>query len=521
MALLYRAVWCDTVDDAPSMAASVFADWIQHKRERRGLRIEAPRGDGRTQGESRDSIASWIQSTPDGGGAKRFRLVEEADDVTYTTTLTVTDRTEPTSWWWLDLERDAADPFESHATIAPHLLAMLLTRSREGGGDARLGEIRLTAKPVGLEPPPLQAIIERQDRKVPIVVFSHNPSLPPSVTSNRAKQAALAMAGTALVVVLADAHVDDFKARIGDNLAVWGGAVRVYLPAPDDSGLAPGRHRYFPTWRLRGTPREVAVRISSEVATAVAARRPPDQLAGLAWGQPDNSEWIAALEADNKSLVGIEQIAADRAEEISRLATELRVLRRNFQAVLIGDRRDKGGEAYEPWDVISDDLTAMSEVIAAASDALHHVEIPPDAPRELDQLDSHQLGREWAQLTRLALLSLDAYAGSRGEPGDLSRFDWWCDANSQTRPFTWPSTRFAEGETGETKRRFGHTRDFPVALNLEPSGVKRMYSHLQISNEWPLAPRLYFCDDTRGSTGKIHVGFIGPHRLVPNTMTQT
>ncbi|MGD0409808.1 MAG: hypothetical protein ABSB34_12580 [Candidatus Limnocylindrales bacterium] len=29
-------------------------------------------------------------------------------------------------------------------------------------------------------------------------------------------------------------------------------------------------------------------------------------------------------------------------------------------------------------------------------------------------------------------------------------------------------------------------------------------------------PRIYFLDDTKGVTGKVHMGFFGPHRFVPN-----
>jgi hypothetical protein len=29
-------------------------------------------------------------------------------------------------------------------------------------------------------------------------------------------------------------------------------------------------------------------------------------------------------------------------------------------------------------------------------------------------------------------------------------------------------------------------------------------------------PRIYFLDDTKGVTGKVHIGFFGPHRFVPN-----
>ena len=39
-----------------------------------------------------------------------------------------------------------------------------------------------------------------------------------------------------------------------------------------------------------------------------------------------------------------------------------------------------------------------------------------------------------------------------------------------------------------------------------------MQAHLKLSNG-SLAPRLYFYDDTGkdGNTGKVHVGYIGPH----------
>jgi hypothetical protein len=30
-------------------------------------------------------------------------------------------------------------------------------------------------------------------------------------------------------------------------------------------------------------------------------------------------------------------------------------------------------------------------------------------------------------------------------------------------------------------------------------------------------PRVFFYDDTRGETQKIHIGFIGPHYLVPTS----
>ncbi|WP_255491855.1 MULTISPECIES: hypothetical protein [unclassified Actinotalea] len=45
-----------------------------------------------------------------------------------------------------------------------------------------------------------------------------------------------------------------------------------------------------------------------------------------------------------------------------------------------------------------------------------------------------------------------------------------------------------------------------------------MESHLKISEGGgDIAPRVYFYDDTAGAIRKVHVGFVGPHYLVPNT----
>jgi hypothetical protein len=30
-------------------------------------------------------------------------------------------------------------------------------------------------------------------------------------------------------------------------------------------------------------------------------------------------------------------------------------------------------------------------------------------------------------------------------------------------------------------------------------------------------PRIFFYDDTKGPTRKVHIGFIGPHELVPTS----
>lgn len=74
-----------------------------------------------------------------------------------------------------------------------------------------------------------------------------------------------------------------------------------------------------------------------------------------------------------------------------------------------------------------------------------------------------------------------------------------------------------ESEGVHTGGEFKGTRDFDVDPAVDPSGETTMLAHLKISEGGgSLTPRVYFYDDTGGTTKKVHVGFVGPHHLVPN-----
>lgn len=38
-----------------------------------------------------------------------------------------------------------------------------------------------------------------------------------------------------------------------------------------------------------------------------------------------------------------------------------------------------------------------------------------------------------------------------------------------------------------------------------------MQAHLKIASKGSISPRIYFLDDVKGVTGKLIVGYIGPH----------
>jgi len=75
-----------------------------------------------------------------------------------------------------------------------------------------------------------------------------------------------------------------------------------------------------------------------------------------------------------------------------------------------------------------------------------------------------------------------------------------------------------ESESIENNTKHTERRTFKVDTAVSPTGTIYMGAHLKVSRKGgSLAPRIYFYDDTNGPTKRVHIGFIGPHYLVPNS----
>jgi len=119
------------------------------------------------------------------------------------------------------------------------------------------------------------------------------------------------------------------------------------------------------------------------------------------------------------------------------------------------------------------------------------------------------------------LRALAAYAQDRAGGWDNGGFWEWCASGPL---LGWPATpkklAMTEGETVQNNEKLRRARVFKVDPAADPAGEITMLAHLKVSEGGgPLAPRIYFHDDTGGATGKVHVGLIGPHSLVPNKST--
>ncbi len=412
------------------------------------------------------------------------------------------------------LETD--DPAQRIKVGRPRVVDELLN----GPGQHLLGQTAVVTEPVdvgAMEVPALAAVLRSAERSLPYIVFTE-PTIGHQRWRDVAAHVAHRSAGIAIVVTLDRAAVSEFRSHLGE-LAIGGGAVRTYTLAPLQTPDDGWRHRYIRVdqltrsassvvdglvYAVAGTSTRRRVPAAFSIFTAAAELEAANRLAEL------EQRWAFELELEQEERQGVERELATARGHLERLTRQLqdRGLAELFWAT--HDSRQ---------DDIPDEVQDLTEAVLAARTYLADwVSIPDGVDHELQTLDSTPNGFAWGNTTFRGLRALSAYAQARasGFDGDF----WiWCQRGE---PLAWPATTkklsMHESETVGNNDRFTKARTFPVDVAVNPSGRQYMEAHLKISEGGSdLAPRVYFHDDTTGPTGRVHVGFIGPHYMVPNT----
>lgn len=214
-------------------------------------------------------------------------------------------------------------------------------------------------------------------------------------------------------------------------------------------------------------------------------------------------------------LERLEEELLDTQADLEESELEVARLRNQLRALVVGDANT--GDAQQVND-LSCEAGSLSEALALARDRLSKVVIPAGVERDVDDIDNHVNSRSWGDAVWRGLRALHCYA----EADFDGNFKQWCEVSGHAWGWSASDKKLAlrESETVENNRRFTEQRRFPVDEAVDPSGSVVMWSHLKIAQGGgPLAPRVYFYDDTRGPTGKIHIGFVGPHKYTENTRT--
>ena len=228
-----------------------------------------------------------------------------------------------------------------------------------------------------------------------------------------------------------------------------------------------------------------------------------------------------AHSAERDHLIEESQAANARIKELDRALSEaqeenhkLRAKSSSYEAVL-RERTSVPTDLIESDEQDEPELT-IEGVIEIAREQYDRLQIPDAALKELDALESDEKSADWAREILRGLQSLQAYAE---EAEHFTGSFWeWCEHSNH--PDTWNASpqklAMSESDTVKKDGRLWRQRRFLISTEVEPTGYKHMEAHLKIAEGGGQhIPRLYFHDDAKGRTGHIHIGFVGPHRLVP------
>ncbi|GAA0421878.1 hypothetical protein Acor_52120 [Acrocarpospora corrugata] len=199
-------------------------------------------------------------------------------------------------------------------------------------------------------------------------------------------------------------------------------------------------------------------------------------------------------------------------QKIAELTDWVRVLRRRLE--LAG----RAAEAYQPTDVPTILPTQLPDVLTHLDDGmLTRVRFTG----EIDfawKLEEKAQSSAWAQTTWQVALAFQDYAEAVATDGFHGDFYRWCSTPpSGAAAVSAGKVKLDESDSVKTNAKMRRLRELPVPADVAPAGTVFMGAHIRIGGGAGMsAPRLHFYDDARG-TGKIYIGYLGPHLPVKST----
>ncbi|WP_225963852.1 hypothetical protein [Nonomuraea angiospora] len=563
----YRSIFHTrlTPADAIATASREWRQWLVKKSAHKKINIEAyddgqaVLGDGivllrdtRTAGDGTQTSKWQLREHKDGGYWLSSLIVHAPGKVA-----TADERT----WFWLDVEHVRPD-LSPEDTQRPSPAALPgLARQLLGTLDARDHWAYLRPTPTLVRPDRLDDLLEvltDEQRRLPAIVASPHDRISFSAWKSSIDGVTRFLPGLASLYLLDPLTAEEFNHAVGTAYEVRGGAVRTYLPdldlAVEEDAV---RHRFLTGARIEADAKRSAQLITALPRQLAADGRLPGPLNKLtrttavsppASPRPvsppsatSSSDFARLIEENVKllaenvelndllDLAGYEEqkVREDAAnlqdglldtaaelevanQKIAELTDLVRTLRRRLTSA------GRAAEAYLPAEVPTVLPTQLPEVLERLEE-LDRVEFTG----EIDyvwKLQEKAQSSTWAQTAWQVLLALQDYAEavSKGEfNGDFRR---WC-----TEPVPGAAAISAgkvkpdESDTVHTNARLSRLRLLPVPPEVDPSGHAYMWSHIRIgSGAGMSAPRMHYFDDVR-NTGKIYIGYLGPHLPVKST----
>lgn len=538
MTLVYRAIW---QDDRPDLAADVqamFAEWVM-KRSDEKISIDGPGSFsaeiGTLGSPSKLDVSSEVVNDDAGHPVivRNSYVLVNPQGVRWHT-LVRAWKDDSGGWCWVDNSVVGEQTLYSRSidVVSPLIARRLIST----GVNSRVGDVELSVEAHRFSGPgsaeKLAELVTDFDRKIPVVVFARSDSRfaevgGAEVQSAIIKETAQRLAGISLVVDADEDVATELSELVGRDFGVFNGAFRVYARDVDPavSGNA-FRHRYVTADRYMWDRNRAAVLAGRIVGPESTLRRPPStfdaaksRLNRARTGIDTYEKKYLQLEQEHARAVDeVVELRCEKADlqewvdEVDRVEAQLEYAKKLLIINGICDDFEDDGKGgfYER------SLQSSGETVRLVQKYLSdRVEVHPDALRGEKQMDRTNEGASWAETAWRGFKALYAYAEYMAEdPKRNVDFYTWC--GGQFNRSGWPADKAARGESGITKEQQKGTRLFPVSVKVTRNESIEMVQHLKVQRQGNKnIPRIYFLYSSR--TKKVHVGFYGPHGLVPNT----
>ncbi|MER7708902.1 hypothetical protein ABTX81_39245 [Kitasatospora sp. NPDC097605] len=541
--------------DALALADQCLAAWLKQEWREEPPPHEPGAGAPRTErlrlGERvlLDRDGGPLDGPPPGGRYDRRRIGTPAPHGTDRLTLTVA--TGPTGPTWLRLEA-TTHPTGSGVRTPGRVPVPEVVRSLLPLLDATDGPAAVPAAPRVLTAAGVDRLVDElcdPDRRMPTVVAS----VPAGLGTDRWLADVVGPLCDQLPG-LAGLYVLDADARTRFNVAfefhaVYGGAVRTYLPEVDPASRRDGRrHPVLARNRIEEAPRRAAALLAREPRRLAAERPLPPVLAGvppLRVPRPAPAAEAAPVapahgreEHGRVTHPARHEVRRERHHERPKPAAppgaagaraagpgQGRVSVGRLCAAAPGGagtltgpttpvRRPGRRHAGPPGGRGGVPLTFTELMARLGEFPLLTFTGDQKAALALDELRC--AGGGWARLTWDGLTALQEYAEAavRGQAG--GDFKQWCE-RTPAGCHRFPPRKAVRGEsrTVHSHAKWKRERMLPVPECVDASRRAFMGAHLRIGGG-RTAPRLHYLDDCSGS-GRIYVGYIGLH--LTNTRT--
>lgn len=519
MTILYRAIWTD-ISDPETLLGDLkdgFIAWVSGKS---GVDVEL---DDVAKVRLEDKEIEAVQATDGSTSIARLKLREDLGHEYWTTTfISMISAEGKQAWIWADVEWVDDEAFGSPPVMTAPRLVRTLLEARPG----YCGSLPMLAVPTLIRPEKVEErvrLLADPLRTAPVFVVSVARGEGGAEVQSRAMTTAERLAGVASTWILPQASENAFREAVGSELHVWGGSTRCYLPGLDLDDPAPWRHRYIPPASARAS-KEASARWAARILAGQAtARRPPElyrskgrsllsevteldyfqEAVGLEERLCQAQERIDVLELERDDA--LEKLTASR-KEADKAARRVLYLEqsRSFGASGAAGTDDDSDVEWVPQD--------CREVAARVSKCFSDsIVLPESALADVDDLTTSHLAGTWALDSWEGFLALDAYVRAVRDGFSGGNFYLWAKSSN----FSTSQVAMKESERVENNVRAHEARTREIDPEVEPSGVIYMGAHLKPGGVATDAPRIHFHDDVKGKTGRIHIGWFGPHLPLP------